>query len=111
MSKVICKLRTFNRVIIMLGHSAQISCDAIGEILGYNYFKFMNEEMIEKAKSGKCRYNLKTYLMLKHLEEFENINGFKFKNIDPLLKTNNSWSNKCKDHVNTKFSNNLKIGH
>lgn len=99
MTKLICKLRTFNGIIIMLGHSSQngcisnekygySKCNANGEIVGLNYFKFTDEEMIEKAATGKCRYDLKTLEKLKHLQENKNLDGFEFKQIKRDLKTN-----------------------
>lgn len=117
MSSLICKLRTLNGNSIMIGHSSQISCinnekfdyskcDCIGEIVGFNYFKLSDEEMIQKAKTGKYLYDLKTYLMLKHLEE----NKFMDLKLKQSLKTNICWSNKYKNKINVKISNNLKIG-
>ena len=121
LSKLVGKLRGLECNTILLGHISQ-NCsistekydysksDAIGEIVNFNYFKFTEEEMIEKIKNGFCRYDMKTYIMLNHLEEFKNLDGFKFKPINPLLKTNICWTNKFKDKINLKFSSNVKIG-
>ena len=67
--------------------------------------------MIEKIKNGWCRYDMKTYLMLNHLEEHKNLDGFIFKKIDPKLAVNICWTNKFKDKINKQFNDGeLKIG-
>ena len=121
MTKIFNRFIKFNGNLILMGHSSQNTnignekydyskCDAIGELVGFNYFKFTDEEMIEKIKLGKCRYDMETYLMLRHLEEFKNLDGYTFKPIDKKLPVNIVWTNKMKDTINGYFSKKLSVG-
>ena len=121
LSKLYFKLIEFNGKIILIGHSSQIKyisnenfdyskCDCIGDLVGWNYYYFNDEEMDYKIDNGFCRYDREMYDMLKHFEKYRNLNGFKFNKIDLSLKTNLSGSNKFNDKINHRFSKKMKVG-
>ena len=121
LSKLYFELLKFKGKLILIGHGTQIKyisnenyrynkCDCIGELVGFNYFKFSNKEINEKLDSGKIRYDRETFKMLRHFQRYNNLNGYKFNGIDKKLKTNLVLLNKTKDLINSRFSNGLKIG-
>ena len=123
--KLFGKLKEFKGKIIVIGDGNQnkyicgngeefnydyAKCDFVGELVGFNYYRFSDEEMNAKIEKGECRYNREMYDVIKHFEKYGNVDGFNFKPIDLSLKVNIVRSNKMKNKINSRFSDKIKIG-
>ena len=123
MCEIYTKLNEFTGKLVLIGDPDQngyicengftydyTKCDFVGDLTGFNKYEFTDEEMIDKIKTKRCRYNLEIYNVIKHFKKYKNLDGFVFKKIDPKININIVRSNKLRKKINDSFSKKLKVG-
>ena len=124
MCQVYPKLGEFQGKLIIIGDPDQdgyicenrftynyTKCDFVGDLTGFNYFKFTEEDMVEKVKNGRCRYKtMEIYNVIKHFQKYKNLDGFVFNNIENGLPVNIVKTNKMRKKINDSFSKTLRVG-